>query len=123
MQSETTLVWTEGRVELDSVTPVDGDGTVISLPGDSEGDDSLWDLDDLEGSSVLWLLLEELGTLSDRSSLGSEASTHWLKGRGDLVESLLELWFWGEVGHCELVVWMGGSVSVRVSLCCEMRKR
>lgn len=61
MQSETTLVWTEGRVELDSVTPVDGDGTVISLPSDSEGDDSLWDLDDLEGSSVFWLLLEELG--------------------------------------------------------------
>ena len=47
VQSETTLVRTEGRVELDSETPVDGDRSVIPLPSNSEVDDSLRDLDDI----------------------------------------------------------------------------
>jgi hypothetical protein len=64
VQSQTTLVRTEGRVELDSVTSVDGDRTVISLPADSELDDSFGDLDDGEGSSVLGLLLQELHNVS-----------------------------------------------------------
>jgi len=47
VQSETTLVRTKSRVELNSETPVDGDTSVIPLPGDSEVDDSLGNLDNL----------------------------------------------------------------------------
>jgi hypothetical protein len=71
VQSETTLVRTEGRVELDSETPVDGNSSIIPLPGDSEVDDSLGNLDNVKSTSVLWVLLEER-----------------LKGRGDLVDRL-----------------------------------
>lgn len=71
MESETTFVGTESRVELDSETPVDGDSSVIPLPSDSEVDDSLGDLDNFERTSVLRVLDEE-----------------WLKGRGDLVDRL-----------------------------------
>jgi hypothetical protein len=71
VQSETTLVRTESRVELDSETPVDGDSSVIPLPCNSEVDDSLGNLNNLECTSVLGVLDEE-----------------WLKGRGDLVDRL-----------------------------------
>jgi len=71
VQSETTLVRTESRVELNSETPVDGDRSVIPLPSDSEVDDSLRNLNDIECSSVLGVLDEER-----------------LKGRGDLVDRL-----------------------------------
>jgi len=47
VQSETTLVRTESRVELDSETPVDGNSSVIPLPSNSEVDDSLGNLDDI----------------------------------------------------------------------------
>jgi hypothetical protein len=47
VQSETTLVRTKSRVELDSETPVDGNSSVIPLPSDSEVDDSLRNLDDI----------------------------------------------------------------------------
>jgi hypothetical protein len=71
VQSKTTLVRTESRVELDSETSVDSNGSVIPLPGNSEVDDSLGNLDDLQSTSVLGVLLEER-----------------LKGRGDLVDRL-----------------------------------
>ena len=71
VQSETTLVGTESRVELHSETPVDGDRSVIPLPSNSEVDDSLRNLNDIECSSVLGVLDEER-----------------LKGRGDLVDRL-----------------------------------
>jgi len=71
VESETTFVGTESRVELDSETPVDGDSSVIPLPSDSEVDDSLGNLNNLERTSVLGVLDEE-----------------WLKGRGDLVDRL-----------------------------------
>ena len=76
VKTETTLVWTESRVELDSETVVDLNFAVVVLPWNTELNKTLRDLDDLEGLLVLWLLLEE------RS-----------KGRLDLVESLLEFWF------------------------------
>jgi hypothetical protein len=47
VQSETTLVRTEGRVELNSETPVDGNRSVIPLPSNSEVDDSLRNLNDI----------------------------------------------------------------------------
>jgi hypothetical protein len=59
VESETTLVGTESRVELDSETPVDGDTSVIPLPSDSEVDDSLGNLNNLESTSVLGVLDEE----------------------------------------------------------------
>ena len=46
VQTQTTLVRTKGGVELDSVTAVDVDGSVVPLPSDSELDDSLRDLND-----------------------------------------------------------------------------
>lgn len=45
---------------MDSVTSVDGDGTVVTLPCNSELEDSLGDLNHVEGSSVLGVLGEEL---------------------------------------------------------------
>jgi hypothetical protein len=71
VESETSLVGTESRVELDSETPVDGNGSVISLPGNPEVDDSLGDLNNLKSSSVLGVLDEER-----------------FKSRGDLVDRL-----------------------------------
>lgn len=83
METETTLVRTKSRVELDSVTSVDGDGTVVTLPCNSELEDSLGDLNNVEGSSVLGVLGEER-----------------LKSLGDLGDGLLEFGLRGVVGHC-----------------------
>lgn len=58
MQSKTTLVRTEGRVELNTVTYVDFDFTVVIFPWNTELDDTLRDLNNLEGLLVFWLLLE-----------------------------------------------------------------
>lgn len=71
VETETTLVRAESRVELDTVTAVNGDGAVITLPGDTELDDTLGDLNDGEGTTVLGVLLEE-----------------GLEGGGDLVDGL-----------------------------------
>lgn len=68
---ETTLVRAQRRVELDTVTPVDGDRPVIALPGNAELDDTLGDLDNGERLAVLGVLLEE-----------------GLEGRGNLVHGL-----------------------------------
>jgi hypothetical protein len=90
VESETTLVWTQSRVELDSETPVDGDRSIVSLPNDSEVDDSLRNRDDLKCPTVVWVLDEE-----------------WLEGRGDLMDSLLS-------AKCpndpKLTCWNSGSV-------------
>jgi predicted RNA-binding protein associated with RNAse of E/G family len=59
VETETSLVWAEGRVELDSVTTVDLWLKVIILPDNTELDDALWDGDDLEGGLVFGVLLEE----------------------------------------------------------------
>lgn len=76
VQSETTLVWTEGRVELHTVTYVDFDFTVVIFPWNAELDDTLRDLNDTQSSFVFWLLFEK-----------------WSKGCFDFVESLFEFWF------------------------------
>lgn len=59
MQSETTLVWAEGGVELNSVAAVDLDLVLVVLPDNAELDDALWDGDDLQGGLVLRVLFEE----------------------------------------------------------------
>ena len=92
---ETTLVRAQRRVELHTVTPVDGDRAIVALPSDAELDDALGDLHHGERLAVLGVLLEE-----------------GLEGRGDLVHGLssardhtsgdgahlLELGLGGEVG-------------------------
>jgi len=47
MESETTLVRTKGRVELNTVAAVDLENAVIVLPDDTELDDTLGDGGDL----------------------------------------------------------------------------
>lgn len=116
METETTLVRAESRVELDSKTPVDGDGSVISLPDDTEVDDSLRDRDDVERTTVLWVGLEEWlkgrGDLVDRLQSGSAScNTPWREVAG--AAYLLELGLNGKVGHCVL------SMCMRLDVCLQ----
>lgn len=63
VESETSLVWAEGGVELDTVAAVDLWLQVVVLPDNTELDDTLWDGDDLKGGLVFWVLLKERGVL------------------------------------------------------------
>lgn len=72
VQTESSLVWAEGRVELDSVTTVDLDGSLVIFPDDSELDDSLWDGDNLEGGLVFWVGFEKSTVLEGRGEFWSE---------------------------------------------------
>jgi hypothetical protein len=59
MESQSSLVWTQSRVELHTVSTVDLDLVLVIFPDDTELDDAFGNGDDLEGGLVLWLLLEE----------------------------------------------------------------
>jgi hypothetical protein len=59
VESETTLVGAESRVELHTVTIVDLAFALVVLPDDTELDDALGDGGDLEGLLVLGVLVEE----------------------------------------------------------------
>jgi hypothetical protein len=59
VQSETTLVWAEGGIELHTVATVDLDLVLVVLPDDAELDDTLRDGDDFEGDLVFGVLFEE----------------------------------------------------------------
>lgn len=89
MESQTTLVRTQGRVELNSVTTVDLDLSLVVFPGNSELDDSFRDLNDLEALGVFRILLQK------RS-----------EGTFDFRQGLFEFGFRRKVGHvdsrCEL---------------------
>lgn len=81
MKTETTLVRTEGRVVLDTVTTVDLDLVLVVLPDDTELDDALGDGGDLESTLVLGVLLEESRVLQGRGKLcGSRVSINNLNG-------------------------------------------
>lgn len=69
VESETSLVWTEGGVVLDSETTVDHDLALVGLPDDPELDDSLWDGNDLESLLVLRVCLEESRRVEGRLQL------------------------------------------------------
>jgi hypothetical protein len=69
VESETTLVWTESRVELDTVTTVDLWLVLVIFPDDAELDDSFWDGDDLQGGLVFRLLLKKGGVFEGRDQL------------------------------------------------------
>lgn len=72
METQTSFVGTEGGVELDSVSTVDLQLSLIVFPDDAELDDALGDGDDFEGSLVFGVLLEEGGVLESRDKLCEE---------------------------------------------------
>lgn len=69
VKTETALVGTESRVELDTVTIVDLALVLVVLPDYSELDDALRNGHDLESLLVLWVLLEEGGGLEGGNKL------------------------------------------------------
>lgn len=111
VQPQAALVWAQGRVELHTEAAVHLDLALVVLPDDTELDDALGDGDDLEGSTVFGVLLEQGAGL---------------KGRGKLVVGLLELGLGGEVGHVRL--WggerNGGGIRGGLLLCgCDKKTR
>ena len=109
MKSETALVGTEGRVELDAVATVDLEAASVILPDDAELDHALGNRHDLEGDSVLGLLLEQGAVLESRGKLcRGNKSQPQSKGRSIptsiagtqlTIIGLLELGLVGEVRH------------------------
>lgn len=59
MESQTTLVGAEGRVELNSVAAIDLNFAFVAFPDDAELDDSFGDGDDFEGGLVFGVFFEE----------------------------------------------------------------
>lgn len=59
MESQTTLVGAESRVELNSVSTVDLEIALVILPSDTELDNTLGDGDDGQSSLEIWRSLEE----------------------------------------------------------------
>ena len=66
VESQTTLVWTKSRVELNTISTVDLQLSLVIFPDNSELDDSLGDGDDLEGNLVFWILLKECAVFEGR---------------------------------------------------------
>lgn len=69
VETETTLVGTESRVELHTVATVDLGLVVVILPHDTELDDTLGDGDNGESLAVIGVLFEERGVLEGRDKL------------------------------------------------------
>lgn len=69
VEAQSTLVWAEGTVELDTVGAVDLGLELVVFPDNAELDDTLWDGDDLQGGLVFGVLLEEGGVLEGRGQL------------------------------------------------------
>jgi hypothetical protein len=69
VKSQTTLVGTESRVELHTVTLVDLALALVVLPDNAELDDALGDGGNLESLLVLGVLLEEGRVLEGRDEL------------------------------------------------------
>lgn len=86
VETESSLVWTESAVKLNSVTVVDLWLKVVVLPDNTELDDALWDRDDFKGGLVLWVLLEERRVLEGRGQLCSDIVSYW--SLSDTFESL-----------------------------------
>lgn len=59
MKTETALVWTQSGVELHTVTTVDLWLEFVVFPNNTELDDTLWNGNHGESSSVFGLLFEE----------------------------------------------------------------
>jgi hypothetical protein len=69
VKSETALVGTESRVELDAVTTVDLEVALVVFPDDAELDDTLRNGGNSESSAVLGVLVEEGAVLEGRGEL------------------------------------------------------
>ena len=69
VEAQSTLVWAESTVELDTVGAVDLGLELVVFPDDAGLDDALWDGDDLQGGLVFGVLLEEGGVLEGRGQL------------------------------------------------------
>lgn len=61
MESKTTLVGTQGRIELYTVSSVDLDLALVVFPDHAELDDPFRDGCDFEGGLVFWVFLEQGG--------------------------------------------------------------
>lgn len=59
MEPQTTLIRTESRVELDSVSAVDVQFAFVGFPDDAELDDALGDGDYFEGGFVFGVFFEK----------------------------------------------------------------
>jgi hypothetical protein len=71
VESESTLVGAEGRVELHTVSFVDLALALVILPDDTELDDAFGNGGNFESLFVLGVLLEERGRLKGRDELCS----------------------------------------------------
>ena len=59
MESQTTLVWAQSRVELHTVSAIDLADSLVVLPDDAELNHTLRDLDDIKSLLILGVRLEE----------------------------------------------------------------
>lgn len=69
VESKTTLVRAKSRVELDAVTTVDLEVTLVVAPDNTELDDTLGDGGNSKSSAVLGVLVEEGAVLEGRGEL------------------------------------------------------
>ncbi len=69
MEPKTTLVRSQGRIKLYTVSSIDLNLILIVFPDDTELDDTLRDGGDLEGGAVFGVLLEQGGILEGRGKL------------------------------------------------------
>jgi hypothetical protein len=69
MESQSSLIWAQGRVKLHTVSAVDLDLVLVIFPDNAELDDAFGNGDDLEGGLVLGLLLEEGAVLEGGDKL------------------------------------------------------
>lgn len=72
VESQATLVGAQCGVKLHTVATVDLRLELVIFPDNTELNNSLWDLDDLQSSLVLWVLLKETGRLQGRGKLCKE---------------------------------------------------
>lgn len=61
MESESTLVWSQGRVELHTVSPIDLDLAFVIFPHDTELNDPFRNRYNLQSCLVFWVLGKEGG--------------------------------------------------------------
>lgn len=69
VESKATLVGAKGRVELDAITAVDLEVTLVVVPDDTELNDTLRNGGHSKGSTILGVLVEERAVLEGRGEL------------------------------------------------------
>ena len=89
MEAETTLVGTEGRVELHTVAFLDLALVLVVLPDNAELDYTLGDGDDLESLLVFGVLGEERGGLEGGDEL-CETVSHKIQDIEAIVPLMLQ---------------------------------